>query len=200
MPGRSWIVLILATLLWATACGGSMYWLWPRARNTQTSFLVPEVAYKTSSVQVKIGDQVGVVSIDTPYTVTRPVYETSMFEPTREEQLRFALLGGMTCLLLLFFLLVIVSYGRCMLTLTPPPKSLEIQITATITFLTGALAGALLVPSTPTSQSPSLLGASNAHVAPPIPPPRHSAPGPAFGPPGDVGPPETVPPPNLSPN
>ena len=97
---------------------------------------------KTLTMDIQIGEQAGKLTVPIQYDVNKPVYETvTKWRVTREEQLRFFCLAGVACLVLLYFGIVILSYGRCLWNRTTPGKSLELQLTGTITFLTGCFCG-----------------------------------------------------------
>lgn len=143
------VLLIAAVLLWFAGVASFVYWFWPREQHFTVTHLVPEKFVKTMTYEIRIGEQTGTVAIPFQYEVHKPVHETLTKEPTREAQLRFFCLAGVASLVFLYCAIVILSFGRCLWNGTAPAKSLELQLTGTVTFLMGIFGGAIALPTSP---------------------------------------------------
>lgn len=168
-------LLAVAVILWFGGLASFVYLFWPREQHLATTTYVSEHLVKTTAMEVRIGDQTATITVPFPYTVSKPVHATMTKSPTREEQLRFACLSGAVSLVLLYCAIVIVSFGRCLWNGTAPPKSLELQLTGTVTFLMGIFGGALALPNpAPAVDNPSAY--STPAYPPPTVPPSYAPP------------------------
>lgn len=187
-------LLVVAVLLWFAAVASFVFWFWPREYQVTVTHLAPERMVRVTTLDIRIGEQTGTVQIPIQHEVQKTVHETLTHTPTREEQLRFFSLAGVASLVFLYCAIVILSFGRCLWNGTAPAKSLELQLTGTVTFLMGIFGGALTlhspapsVDNQPTYSSPNYDAAPQPYYTPT--PTYTPAPAPPLEPEERVGPP-----------
>lgn len=198
-------LLLIAIALWAGCLSIFIFWFLPREQSVVVSQLVPEQQTKTMQLTFKLGTETALLEVPMTYTVHKPVYETKTREPSRDEWLRFVCLSVIASLVFFYCFIVIAAFAKHLWAGGALPKAVEIQLAGTITFLLGALGGALAVPPPSPQgdnwknwQPPSTQAQDQATpsigervVFPPASGPAVSAPRPVLDPAERVGPPET---------
>lgn len=139
-------LLLFAVALWVGCLGIFIYWFFPREQTVVVTHLVPEQRVKTAQFSFKLGTETAYVDVPMNYEVNKLVHEHRTREPSRDEWLRFVCLSVFASLVFFYCFVVITAFAKHLWAGGALPKAVEIQLAGTITFLLGALGGALAVP------------------------------------------------------
>jgi hypothetical protein len=141
-----------------------VYWIWPREEMIKVEKPVSIALARQITQTIKIGDQVAEITI--PYTeqTMHNVSDTIVKKPTRDEWLRFTFMLAIGGLLGCYFLSVLVLVARAHWRDKAVPKSLEIQLAASTTYLMGIISAFLITPPPEPSHAPTVTYSSEPRI------------------------------------